>query len=90
VPPLRSIAFVDGVLTLDDFRGGGRVLATGTIPPAQNTPAKVETWINNTWVPANITGYQLVVKVFAITPTVQIQWMALDIGEPVPPNWWVE
>jgi hypothetical protein len=44
-------------------------------------------FLNNNWLPANITGYQCRVHVFALTPMQVTVWCA-DLGVPVPANWW--
>lgn len=86
MPPVRSISCsADLIEILDQF--GIKNLNGQLIPPAQNTPAKVENWVNTVWIPANIVGYQMRVHVFSISPVIATvgTW---NLGETIDPNWW--
>lgn len=73
---------------------GQTVLTTKTltfagVSPSLNTPAKAEDYINTTWIPANISGYQMVVHVFTWYPgTPNVACLCADLGVTIDPNWW--
>lgn len=87
MPAVRSVKISDNVIEIDDFRGVKKTLKASSIPSSQNTIAKIENYINNTWIPANITEYQASVHVFSINPlrTTVGTW---ELGESIPANWW--
>jgi hypothetical protein len=68
---------------------GVREIAFASIPPNQRTSvAKMETWINTVWIPANISGYVCAVHVFSIAPF-HVTVYTGDFGTAIPANWWV-
>lgn len=88
MPPIRSVTITSTGFTVTDPTGAAKVFTASAIPSAQNTAAKVETWVN-TWLAANLVGYQARVHVFARSPLV---WTlgTWNTGESIPENWWVE
>jgi len=88
MPPIRSIILGLNTLSIRDHRGVARTLNASAIPSQQNTVARVETWINTVWIPANISGYQAVVHVFSLNPLHATIWTGdLDVPLPVG-DWW--
>jgi hypothetical protein len=93
---MPSIRYVEidndaGTVRFLDHRGQEKVLSAADIPPNfAGDAAKIEAYINNTWIPAHIdtSQYQMVCHVFSVNPPVLTLWTA-NIGEPIPPNWWL-
>lgn len=88
MPPVRSVLIGDNSLTISDHTGV-KVLTYAQIPPTQNTPKKIETYINTVWIPANITGYAATAHVFSLNPLRLTLWTG-DTGLSAPANWWVD
>lgn len=88
-PPIRSITITDNQIQFVDYRGGTRTIAAASIPVAQNTAAKVETYLNTTWLPS-VRGadYQIVIHVFSISP-LKAAVLVTGVGVSVPANWWI-
>jgi hypothetical protein len=89
MPAIRSIQINSTSLQFTDYRGVAKQLLVSQIPSTQNTVAKVETWLNGTWIPANadLTSYQMVAHVFSISPFSATIYVA-NIGATIPSNWW--
>ena len=89
MPPIRSVSSVDNIITIVDHRGGPITLRASDIPASQNTIAKIESYINLTWIPANIVGYKMQVHVINRSPLRIVVWTGnLDVA--IPANWWLD
>jgi hypothetical protein len=90
MPAIRSVLCQSGSFVVADQGGVSRIVTTAMIPGPDNTPALVATWINTVWVPANITGCQLIVHVFTIAPLTVAVWTG-NIGVTPPSgSWWAK
>jgi hypothetical protein len=92
MPSLRYVSIDNqaGTVRFTDHRGLEQVLSASQIPPNfVGDAAKIEAYINGTWIPAHIdtSAYQMVCHVFSVNPPVVSIWCG-NIGEPIPPNWW--
>jgi hypothetical protein len=87
MPPVRTILTADNLIQFTDFKGIQRTLLAASIPVGNNTPSKVETFINTIWIPANVTDYQMRVHVFSIAP-LRVALGTWNMNETIPPNWW--
>ena len=87
MPPVRSIQLSSTRLTVIDKAGTKTLLAT-SVPSTQNTPEKIETWVN-TWLAANLVDYQARVHVFSLSP---LLWTigTWNAGLAIPANWWAD
>lgn len=90
MPPVRGISVANNTLTLSDFRGVVKTFARTDLPNggAGLTLAQAEDFLNTTWIPANITGYQMQIHITNINPF-QFLVLTADIGAPIPANWWL-
>ena len=86
MPPVRSIDLTDGLRLIDST--GTKVITAATIPAQQDTIAKAEGWCN-TWLAGQISGYQAVVHVFALSP-LRLTIYTAELGRTIPANWWVD
>jgi len=85
-PPIRSVVIVDNQFILKDYTGTKTF--TASIIPAQNTTiAAIETWVNGTWIPANITTCQVQVHIFSLNP-LRVTVGTWNLGAAIPANWW--
>lgn len=89
MPPIRSIRCIDNLIEVLDYRGVPFTLVASAIPPQHNTIAKVETYINTVWIPANVSGYQMQVHVTTLSP-LRVILGTWNAGLTIPPNWWVD
>ena len=87
MPSIRSVSITDNVVSFVDHRGVTKTLDASSIPQTQNTIAKVENYVNGTWIPANIDGYQMRVHVFSLNP-LRVTVGTWNLGESIPANWW--
>lgn len=85
MPSVKSIQFNSTQLVIID-KDGTKTLLASQIPSSQNSVAKVETWIN-TWLAQNISGYQVLVHVFSITP-LSFTVGTWELGMTPQANWW--
>ncbi len=89
MPPVRSISCSPTELAILDHRGVVKRLLRSQIPGAANTIAKIETYVNGTWIPANIEGYQARIHVFSLTPF-SFTVGTWNLGLVIPANWWAD
>lgn len=87
MPSVRSIIISDNSVVITDSLGVTKTLSASDIPQTQNTVAKVENYINGTWIPANVTGYQMQVHVFSLNP-LRVTVGTWELGASNPENWW--
>ncbi len=88
MPPIQSLAVAAGLITIVD-QSGTTVVTTAIVPPTA-IPSIAEAWLNGTWVPANIVGYQLLFHVFTVAPHLTVAVLTLPFGASVPSAiWWV-
>lgn len=87
MPPIRSIAVNNGEIRWTDASGVERTFTPGTLPSNLTIP-QAEAWINS-WLASRITGYQMVVHIFSLSPLHLTTWCG-DLDVPVPSNWWEE
>jgi hypothetical protein len=87
MPPVQSLTLADDLINIQDVNGAF-VVTTSMVPPTA-VPAIAEAWLNGTWVPANIVGYQLVFHVLTMVPHMTVKLLALDMGVAIPVNWWL-
>ena len=87
MPSVRSIIISDNSVVITDSLGVTKTLSASDIPQTQNTVAKVENYINGTWIPANVTGYQMQVHVFSLNP-LRVTVGTWELGASIPENWW--
>ncbi len=88
MPAIRSVQIEDNLVTITDQKGV-RILDATKLAGNLNTIAKVENFVNNTWIPANITDYACAVHVFSLNPLRVTVWTG-DIGLTPPANWWTD
>ena len=88
MPPIRFVTVADNEIHFEDCRNLRKDLLATDIPSGNNTVAKVEDYINNTWIPANVSGYQMLVHVISRNP-LRVAVGTWNIGMTIPPNWWV-
>ena len=88
MPKIRSISTSNDFITISDHLGL-RTFNASTIPVAQNTIAKVETWLNTVGLPAITDGaYQIQVHVKSISP-LQVSIITANPDAVIRPNWWI-
>lgn len=88
MPPVRSVSCNPVALSIID-KNSSRTLTFSTLSGSLNTATKVENYINNTWIPANITDYEAAIHVFTLNPLRYTIWTG-NKGMTPPTNWWVE
>ena len=86
MPCIRSVTIADDVITFTD-KNGTKTLNAAQIPAQFNDTAKVENYLNNTWLPANVTDYQMRVHVFSLNP-LRYTIGTWNLGEAIPSVWW--
>jgi hypothetical protein len=91
MPSIRYVSLSSTELRYINQKGIQKILLASQIPPAATDAAKVEAYINNTWIPANLdpTEFTTQVHIFSIQPLNATIFTA-NVGEPIPPNWWQE
>lgn len=87
MPSIRSISIADDSVSFVDSRGVTKTFSASSIPQTQNTTAKVENYINGTWIPENVTDYQMRVHVFSLNP-LRVTVGTWELGASIPANWW--
>lgn len=88
MPRIRSISTADDTITITDS-SGTKVFNASTIPVAQNTIAKVETYLNTT-VPTLTDGsYQIQVHVISLNP-LKVKVIVANSDIIISTNWWVQ
>lgn len=87
MPLVSSIGCADDLLLVRDLSRSEKRLQATDVPAINLTEADVELYLNTVWVPANVTGYQLLIHVFSVKP-LQIATFATDLDNRVPPTWW--
>lgn len=87
MPSVRSIRCSDDVIKVTDYRGTRQILASA-IPAVNATVAQAEAWINNVWIPANITGYLMAVHIFSLNP-LRATVCTSNVGTPILDGWWL-
>ena len=85
MPSIRSVTLTATDATFLSHRGSS-VLTYSTLPAAQNTIAKAETWIN-AWLAVNVTACQTRAHVFQRTP-LTLTVGTFDFGLSIPASWW--
>ncbi len=88
MPPIRSITFADGKIQFTDSITGQAVSSPAVLPVAVPTVANLENYLNNTWIPANVTDYQMRVHVFS-TPPLNLVVGTWNLNEIISDNWWI-
>ena len=89
MPPIRSVKCADDLLEFTDSRDVTKTLQAIAIPPNQNTIAKIETYINNVWIPTNVSGFQMQVHIFSRSP-LRLTVFTANLGIAIPANWWMD
>lgn len=89
MPPIQYIKCEDGLIEFMDKSRTKKVLVASDIPADKNTIAKIESWINNDWIPLNVSGYQMQVHIISKSPLRATIYTANN-GEKIPDNWWLE
>lgn len=85
MPPIRSVTIGPTSATIIGTKGT-RTFTYSTVPGNQDTPAKVEGFVN-TWCSSNITECQVVCHVFSVSPLV-VTFGTFNLGVSIPSNWW--
>lgn len=85
MPPIQGLTVGANVLQVTN-KDVVQSLNTLIIPSTD--PVTVETWLNNTYLlPIANDQYQLVAHVVSTNP-LNVLLLSLNLGEPVPNNWW--
>jgi hypothetical protein len=88
MPCIRSVTISDDTITFSD-KNGSKTFNASQIPPQFNNIVLAETYINNTWIPANVTDYQMKVHIFSMNP-MRYTIGTWDLGMTIPLIWWSE
>lgn len=86
-PPIRYVSITDDIFEFTDCRSVRKILNASAVPAGNVTPALAEAWVNNIWIPANITGFQMRVHVFSLSP-LRVTIGTWNTGETISTNWW--
>jgi len=89
MPPVRSVRCADNLIEFTDFSGIQKTLLANNIPSGNNTVAKIETYINDVWIPANVTGYQMRAHVFSRLP-LRVTVGTWNFGITILESWWLD
>ncbi len=88
MPPIRQISCDKNALKFTDQKGVEHIFDTSNIPQGKDTTAKLESYINDEWLPPLLDGqYQLKVHIFSLAPLQMSPW-AGDNGVRIPADWW--
>ena len=87
-PPIRSVTIIDNQFVITS-PFGTKTFTASLVPGTNTTIATVEAWINGTWIPANITQYQVQVHVFSLNP-LKVTVGTWNLGAAIPANWWAQ
>lgn len=87
MPPIRSVTCIDDSFSFMGSDGILHQIFASEIPASNNTVAKVQAFAN-TWLAANVVGFQAQVHVFSLSPFRVIVTTA-NLGETIRPNWWL-
>lgn len=89
MPRIRSLSTGNDFITISDHMGV-RTFNASTIPVAQNTIAKVETWLNTVGLPAITDGaYQIQAHVNSINP-LNVSLITANPDIVIRANWWIQ
>lgn len=89
MPTIQSIDITKNSLILIDYKGK-YVFDTSKIPPDKDSILKLETYLNDEWLPPlTRREYQTQVKVFSLSP-LKMSCAIADDKEIIPQNWWVD
>jgi len=88
MPPIRNIIISDDQVQFTDYRGVTKTLNAADLNPNLDNTTKVENFVNDTWIPANVVGYQMKIHVFQLNP-LRFTIGTWNLGMPIPNNWWI-
>lgn len=87
MPRIRSISSANDTITITDS-SGTKVFNASTIPVAQNTIAKVETYLNTILPTLTDGSYQIQVHVISLNP-LRVSIGTWNPNLVIPSNWWI-